>query len=85
MLVMEYVEFGSLYDVLHNETLLLEGEMILPILQDVVQGMRYLHASTPTIVHGDLKAANVLVDRNYRGRISDFGLAQEMGHKQTGT
>lgn len=85
LLVLEYMGHGSLYDVLHNDTLVLEGEMILPLLRDIAQGMRYLHATDPVIIHGDLKAANVLVDRNFRGKISDFGLTQKGQNGQTGT
>lgn len=40
---MEYMEHGSLYDILHNETMLLDGDLILPMLQDIVQGIRFLH------------------------------------------
>lgn len=58
MLVMEYMDHGSLYDVLHNETLVLEGDIILPILRDIAQGLRFLHAALPQVIHGDLKAAN---------------------------
>lgn len=74
MLVMEYMANGSLYDLLHNETILLDGDLIFPILQDIAQGARFLHAATPKIIHGDLKAANVLVDGRFRAKISDFGL-----------
>lgn len=59
MLVMEYMDLGSLHDVLHNESFPLDGELILPILRDIAQGLRFLHVATPTIIHGDLKAHNV--------------------------
>ena len=75
MLVMEFMEYGSLYDLLHNETIMLDGELIFPILQDIVSGARFLHAANPKIIHGDLKAANVLVDGRFRAKISDFGLS----------
>ena len=75
MLVMEFMEYGSLYDLLHNETIMLDGELIFPILQDIVSGARFLHAANPKIIHGDLKAGNVLVDGRFRAKISDFGLS----------
>ena len=50
---------GSLYDLLHNETIAMRGDMILPILRDIVQGLRFLHAAKPQVVHGDLKAQNM--------------------------
>ena len=77
MLVMEYMEMGSLYDILHNETMLLEGELVLPILRDITQSMRFLHAASPPVIHGDLKALNVLVDIKFRAKVSDFGLSQK--------
>jgi guanylate cyclase len=76
MLVLEYMQLGSLYDVLRNETLenqLEENKM--QILQDISRGMRFLHAADPRVVHGDLKARNVLVDSNFRAKVSDFGLS----------
>ena len=50
---------GSLYDLTHNETVALGGEIILPILKDIVQGLRFLHAAKPQVVHGDIKSQNV--------------------------
>ena len=75
MLVMEFMQYGSLYDLLHNETIVIDGELICPILQDIARGARFLHAADPPIIHGDLKAANVLVDSRFRAKISDFGLS----------
>ncbi|GLB38970.1 putative regulation of ATP:ADP antiporter activity [Lyophyllum shimeji] len=45
-----------------------------PLLcSDTAAGIAYLHAHT--IVHGDLKAANVLVDDSGRACLADFGLS----------
>ena len=75
MLVMEYMHHGSLYDILHNETMHLEGSMLLQFLCDITQGMRFLHASNPSVIHCDLKASNILVDSRFRAKVADFGLS----------
>jgi len=75
MLVMEYMNHGSLYDILHNETMILEGSMLLEILCDISQGVRFLHSFDPKIVHCDLKANNILVDSRFRAKVADFGLS----------
>eukprot|EP00529_Nitzschia_sp_RCC80_P008017 CAMPEP_0113500784 /NCGR_PEP_ID=MMETSP0014_2-20120614/32547_1 /TAXON_ID=2857 /ORGANISM="Nitzschia sp." /LENGTH=1271 /DNA_ID=CAMNT_0000395211 /DNA_START=158 /DNA_END=3973 /DNA_ORIENTATION=+ /assembly_acc=CAM_ASM_000159 len=85
MIVLEYLEHGSLYDLLHNETMVLEGELLLPIVRDISQGVRFLHAADPQVIHGDLKAANILVDRSFRAKVADFGLSQKKHLGGTGT
>lgn len=85
MLVMEFMEMGSLYDILHNETIVLDGDLVLPILRDITRGMRFLHAASPQVIHGDLKALNVLVDSNFRAKVCDFGLSQKKHVGATGT
>jgi len=85
MIVMEDMEHGSLYDILHNETMPIEGELLLPILRDIAQGVRFLHAAVPQVIHGDLKSANILIDSKFRAKVADFGLSQEKGKGGTGT
>jgi len=76
MLVMEYMHNGSLYDAMRNDTInLTSKEDILIIVQDIAQGMRFLHAADPQVIHGDLKTKNVLIDANFRAKVADFGLS----------
>jgi serine/threonine protein kinase len=41
------------------------------------QGLQYLHNEfQPQIIHGDIKASNVLLNSNLDAKISDFGLVK---------
>ena len=60
-LVLEYMERGSLFDLLHNNAQPIGGQLIHNILKDVVQGVRFLHNSNPMVVHSDLKVSHTNV------------------------
>ncbi len=83
MLVLEFMEYGSLYDLLRNDTLTLSGEIILQIVRDIAQGIQFLHASKPPILHGDLKAKNILVDSRFRAKVADFGFSHMNTQRST--
>ena len=43
----------------------------------IARGLAFLHEESPIkIVHRDIKATNVLLDRDLNPKISDFGLAK---------
>ena len=48
------------------------------ILHDVSYGLVYLHECNPPIIHRDLTAHNILLDRRLRAKIADVGMAKVM-------
>ncbi|TFK38492.1 kinase-like domain-containing protein [Crucibulum laeve] len=50
----------------------------LKLLIQVASGISYLHTFKPTVVHGDLKGGNILIDEHGHAIITDFGLSQVM-------
>ncbi|TFK56744.1 kinase-like protein [Heliocybe sulcata] len=46
----------------------------LQLIEDIADGLHYLHSQK--FVHGDLKAANILMDAENRACIADFGLSK---------
>ncbi|KAJ3559729.1 hypothetical protein NP233_g11191 [Leucocoprinus birnbaumii] len=45
----------------------------IPLILDIIRGLRYLHSVD--IIHGDLKASNVLISREGHAMLADFGVS----------
>ena len=54
----------SLHDLLQVQRLSLDVPEMLDVLGDVLQGVAYLHAQDPPIMHGNLTSKNVLFQGN---------------------
>ncbi|KAI3725321.1 hypothetical protein L1987_65105 [Smallanthus sonchifolius] len=75
-IVTEFLPRGSLYRLLHRPNNQLDIRRRLRMALDTARGMNYLHNCTPVIVHRDLKSPNLLVDKNWVVKVSDFGLSR---------
>ncbi|EJD05930.1 kinase-like protein [Fomitiporia mediterranea MF3/22] len=47
----------------------------LKLLYEVASGLEYLHCFSPPIIHGDLKASNILVSDSGHALLTDFGIS----------
>ncbi|XP_041984957.1 tyrosine-protein kinase hopscotch [Aricia agestis] len=74
LIVMEYLEEGSLNYYLKFQGDKLRISHLLKYAKDIATGMD--HVSAKNVVHRDLATRNILVVNKYHVKISDFGLAR---------
>uniref|UniRef100_A0A6B2L1A1 Protein kinase domain-containing protein n=1 Tax=Arcella intermedia TaxID=1963864 RepID=A0A6B2L1A1_9EUKA len=74
-LVLEYAEKGSLARIYPEDPhrIVFSHEKKFKIISQIIAGMQYLHSKE--ILHLDLKPGNILLDKDYNAKISDFGLS----------
>ncbi|CAA2959946.1 G-type lectin S-receptor-like serine threonine-kinase At4g27290 isoform X2 [Olea europaea subsp. europaea] len=85
MLVYEYMPNQSLDLFIFNQTkdTTLSWQKRFDIIAGIARGLLYLHRdSRLRIIHRDLKASNILLDKDMNPKISDFGLARTFGGDQ---
>ncbi|MED6223053.1 hypothetical protein PIB30_070265 [Stylosanthes scabra] len=87
-LVYEYLSNGSLEDRLSCEdnTPPLSWQTRIRIAAEVCSTLVCLHSNKPhSIVHGDLKPANILLDSNLVSKLSDFGISRLLSCREGST
>jgi len=77
-IVTELMEGGSLHDLLHEKKRPLPFRTQWNIAKQTCEGVVFLHACTPTVVHRDLKSLNIVLDRDLNAKLCDFGLTTSM-------
>ncbi|PWZ27973.1 putative serine/threonine-protein kinase PBL19 [Zea mays] len=79
LLVYEFMTNKTLDDHLFNKAYpVLPWDIRLEIALDAAEGLLYLHEGLEVqVIYRDFKASNVLLDEEFRAKLSDFGLARE--------
>ncbi|KAK1380688.1 Non-specific serine/threonine protein kinase [Heracleum sosnowskyi] len=82
LLVYEFMEFGSLEEMLHGRSKTRDRRFLTwkdrkKIARGAAKGLCFLHHNCiPHIIHRDMKSSNVLLDNELEARVSDFGMAR---------
>lgn len=76
-MVMEYIEGQSLEDYLDAHKTALPQNEAVQLFKEIADALQYAHDSG--MVHRDIKPANMLLDKNGRIYLTDFGIAQIVG------
>ncbi|XP_008789341.2 probable serine/threonine-protein kinase PBL7 isoform X1 [Phoenix dactylifera] len=83
LLVYEYMANGGLQEHLYPASgscggiSKLDWETRMKIALEAAKGLEYLHEHvSPPVIHRDFKSSNILLDKNFHAKVSDFGLAK---------
>mmetsp|Transcript_25814 Transcript_25814/g.28698 ORF Transcript_25814/g.28698 Transcript_25814/m.28698 type:complete len:311 (+) Transcript_25814:134-1066(+) len=75
VLVFEIAE-GTLHDLVRAQHFLFDHRLVQSILKQVLEGLKYIHSRN--YLHGDIKLGNLLVGRDKKIKIADFGFASKI-------
>ncbi|CAI5467758.1 unnamed protein product [Closterium sp. Yama58-4] len=79
LLAYELMEYGSLERYLFRRNVTpLPWNIRMKVALHAARGLAYLHEETEAqVIYRDFKASNILVDREFNAKLSDFGLAKD--------
>ncbi|KAL2928503.1 Proline-rich receptor-like protein kinase PERK1, partial [Bienertia sinuspersici] len=86
LLVYEFMANNSLAYHLHASEAKseLRWDTRMQIAIGSAKGLAYLHEDCdPKVIHRDIKATNILLDSNFKAKVSDFGLAKFVADAET--
>jgi serine/threonine protein kinase len=74
-IVMEYIDNCNLHDFIFSSKKNITIK--IKICLDIAKGLHYLHNRTPAyIIHRDIKPSNLLLTKDYKVKIADFGISK---------
>ncbi len=73
--VMDFIDGMTLEEILTRQRVIPEYQL-LPWIHQVCDALNYLHTQRPPVIFRDLKPSNIMIDRNGRVKLIDFGIAR---------
>ncbi|KAA8538369.1 hypothetical protein F0562_028085 [Nyssa sinensis] len=74
LLVYEYITNGNLFQQIKSKRSPFFWKTRLSIAVETAEALKYLHFDAPdSIIHRDVKSANILLDHNFSAKVIDFG------------
>jgi len=74
LIYMEYMNQGSLRQLMDRFGPFKNEEVLSNYARQILSGLNYLHSQN--VIHGDIKAANILTDSKANLKLSDFGASK---------
>ncbi len=82
-LVMEYVEGSTLEDLLERNGEPFSERRVLGWARQLCDVLEYLHSQQPPVIFRDMKPGNVMLRRDGRVKLIDFGIARIFRHSSS--
>ena len=73
-LIMEYASKGQLYSFIKKHKKL-NQIMAKQFMKEIISAVKYMHSRSPPIIHRDIKPENILIDKDGKCKLADFGWA----------
>ena len=74
--IMEYAPKGNLYNLIKaNKNEGLDKVLVANMMKDIISAVHYLHNMNPPIIHRDIKPENILLTKDNKVKLTDFGWA----------
>ena len=82
MMIMEYMDRGSIRDIMDYKQIRLTEKQAAFVIHDVLISLAIL--KTKNIMHRDIKAANILINSKGQIKLTDFGVSSDFNNQDKG-
>ena len=75
-IVMDFIEGDNLKTIVDKEETGLATEKVIKWSKDILKILDYLHTQNPPVIYRDIKPSNIMIHRDGRAILIDFGIAR---------